>query len=556
MEKGRISASKEIICLRGGIGMKTGTEIKPSGMVMFALLVLLAGQSLFVSCGDDYQKPSTTQTGTALISAETLKSWYDSGKVNGTGYDRVVILDVTTAATYSNNHIPGAWFLDSNDLSQSRTEGVGISGTEVLEGAKMDALIQRYGIDGGTTIVFTGNNIMNASRAYYSFRYWGFPRNRLKLLDGLNAAWTSGLTAAPPPAASQTSYSVKNNRALRNDLRVSLSEMIDYADGKIPGALAIDVRSAPSAGSFAGIPGSTTGLYSTLSGTTSVTDYTVFEGRIRGAQALHYSTLYNGSNLFHPVDQLVNSFAAIGLDSTKTAYVYCRLGNLASISFFVLDGILGWPAAVYDGSWTQWGQLSGNSAMKGQLSPGSPWRTDLPGRSEVIVYNYAPVSVPTFTGTGTLNDLTTGRTLTGATSTSFVVKIDSIGAPDTFSWSSDGGTTWTDINVAITGGAQPLLNGVTITFGATSGHALDDTWSFTATASKNVEQLTADGSTCSATYLASGTTANATGGTSACTNVPNSFDTGANRIEEADEEYMGSGGSGGTSGGGAVAAGC
>jgi 3-mercaptopyruvate sulfurtransferase SseA len=540
--------------------MKIGTLIKPGRMLIHAIFALCAVQ-FFAGCGDDFQKPSTTQTGSALISADTLKLWNDAGKVNGLGYDRVVILDVTTAATYSNGHIPGALFLDPNDLSQSRTEGVGISGTEVLEGSRMDALVQKYGIDGTTTIVFTGSSIMNASRAYYSFRYWGFPKNRLKLLNGLNAAWTSGLTTTQPPAVAQSSYSVKNNRALRNDLRVSLSEMIDYADGKIPVALAVDVRSAPTAGSFAGIPGSTPGLYSTFSGTTAVTDHTVFEGRIRGAQALAYTTLYNGSNMFLPVDQLIGSFTAIGLDSTRTAYVYCRLGNLASIGFFVLDGILGWPAAVYDGSWSQWGQLSGNAGMKGQLNPGSPWRTDLPGRSEVITYNYVSmVSAPTFTGTGSLNDLTSGgsytgtATATGPGNTSFVVKIDTAGAPDTFTWSNNGGSAWIAANVPVTGAAQVLSSGVTITFGSTSGHAVNDTWTFTAYGKKNIEQLTADGNICTATFMASGLTINS--GPSACTALPNSFDTSANRIEETDAAYMGSGGSGGTSGGGAIPAGC
>lgn len=522
-----------------------------AGASVFAMAVAV---QLFVSCGGNYEKPSTTQTETALISAATLSVWMDAGKVNGTGYDRVVILDVNTSAIYATGHIPGALFLDPNELNQSRTEGVAISGTEVLEGSKMDALIQKYGIDGETTIVFTGPSIMNATRAYYSFRYWGFPKTRLKLLNGLNAAWTASgltLTTVPPPSVTQSAYSVKNNRALRSDLRVSLSEMIDYADGKIPGVLPIDVRSAATGGSYAGVPGSTTGVYST-----SATDYTVFEGRIRGAQALLYSSLYNGSNMFIPNDQLVNSFTALGLDSTKTAYVYCKLGNLASIGFFVLDGILGWPAAVYDGSWSQWGQLSGNASMKGQLSAVSPWRTDLAGRSDVIVYNYESIiSAVTFTGTGP-NDLATGGLYTSGTTSTFTVQIDSVGASDTFKWTGNGGTTWTS-GILITGSSQSLVSGLTVSFGSTGGHPLDDSWTFTATARKNVEQLTADGNTCTTTYLANGTMVNSTGVTAAaCTNLPNSFDTGANRVEEADKAYMESGGSEASGGGGSVPAGC
>ena len=55
------------------------------------------------------------------------------------------------------------------------------------------------------------------------------------------------------------------------------------------------------------------------------------------------------------------------------------------------------------------------------------------------------------------------------------------GGYDTFEWSDDGGSTWDATDVQITGSAQALNNGVTVTFGATSGHTLNDYWDFTAT---------------------------------------------------------------------------
>lgn len=53
-------------------------------------------------------------------------------------------------------------------------------------------------------------------------------------------------------------------------------------------------------------------------------------------------------------------------------------------------------------------------------------------------------------------------------------------SPNTFKWSDDGGSTWDATGVAITGSAQDLNNGVTVTFGATTGHRKDDYWTFTA----------------------------------------------------------------------------
>jgi len=81
-----------------------------------------------------------------------------------------------------------------------------------------------------------------------------------------------------------------------------------------------------------------------------------------------------------------------------------------------------------------------------------------------------------FTGTG-LDDATEGGTPEdGAIEHDFVVEIDATGTPDTFKWSLDGGSTWEATGVAITGAAQDLDDGVTVTFGATTGHTLGDKW--------------------------------------------------------------------------------
>ena len=80
-----------------------------------------------------------------------------------------------------------------------------------------------------------------------------------------------------------------------------------------------------------------------------------------------------------------------------------------------------------------------------------------------------------------LDDLTVTGTFTGTIAISYRVKIDALGTPDTFTWSADGGATWEATGVAITGSAQTLNYGVTITFAATTTHTVDDYWDFTAT---------------------------------------------------------------------------
>lgn len=92
----------------------------------------------------------------------------------------------------------------------------------------------------------------------------------------------------------------------------------------------------------------------------------------------------------------------------------------------------------------------------------------------------ASVMTPvTFTGSG-LDDMTKSGIFVGDYRTSFRyrIQIDATGAPDTFKWSNDGGETWEATGVSITGSAQLLENGVSVTFATTTGHTLDERWDF------------------------------------------------------------------------------
>ncbi|GEM_PF-3057489 len=110
---------------------------------------------------------------------------------------------------------------------------------------------------------------------------------------------------------------------------------------------------------------------------------------------------------------------------------------------------------------------------------------DVSAGDTVFVAALSPVRLSTkvgkvvFSGSG-LNDATSGGTFSGSTSLDYKVQIDGLGTPDTFKWSDDGGATWNATGVAITGSAQTLNNGVTITFAATTGHTNGDSWSFVA----------------------------------------------------------------------------
>ena len=298
------------------------------------LLVVTVLSALAGACTtNDYQTPATTSTPTALITPETLKGWIDAGKVNSTGYDRVVVLDVNSLTNYSAGHVPGAQFLDSADIYQNRREGPATDVNMVPDGAHMNALVRKYGIDGRTTVVLTGGsgtgsagNYLSVTRTYWTFRYWGFPKERLKLLDGINTAWKAayGLSTAAAPAVMPSTYSVTSNRVLRSDLRASLAEMISAADGQRPNTVIVDFRSGEADNSYAGQRGKTGGIFTSLSGTASISDFVTFEGHIRGAHAMNYTDFFDTTNnyRFKSTSDLITMLAAVGINSAVTALVH------------------------------------------------------------------------------------------------------------------------------------------------------------------------------------------------------------------------------------------
>ena len=73
-----------------------------------------------------------------------------------------------------------------------------------------------------------------------------------------------------------------------------------------------------------------------------------------------------------------------------------------------------------------------------------------------------------------LNDATSSGTYSGTIKTKFIIEIETTGSPDTFKWQKENGAL--TLGVSITGSAQILSDGVQITFGATTGHTLEDKW--------------------------------------------------------------------------------
>lgn len=391
------------------------------GRVMLASMlgvVALTLLTLWGCGGGGYDQPATSavtmQTANALVTAEQLKTWIDAGLVNKASgsYDRVVILDVSSNETDGSNkynivgHIPGAQLISAGANAfqdNTRAEGpLSVTGNMVCTGATMDALIQNAGIDGNTTIVLTNNanNTINVARAYTTFRYWGFPKARLKVLQGGNPAWVAAgysLTTAVPTIQKST-YGVAQNGTSRvnTDMRVSLPEMIAYVQGVVAGnANKVFILDTIRPG--------------TVSSTTDLLDgnfYTPFDGAIKGSYRFPYANVVSPASTLYFKDAAtlqtdisaavagdgVTTLGDANRDSAKTFIVFCRAGNAASVAYFALDGIAYYNSNVdvkwYDGSLGQWNLMASSSHTAtdttgatvnagGKLAVGSIWDTTL-----------------------------------------------------------------------------------------------------------------------------------------------------------------------------------
>jgi hypothetical protein len=89
-----------------------------------------------------------------------------------------------------------------------------------------------------------------------------------------------------------------------------------------------------------------------------------------------------------------------------------------------------------------------------------------------------------FVGSGLDDAFFAGHYSGDSSSKSFYVKIDATGTPDTFEWGHDSAVGAIATGIAITGAEQILDSdyGISIDFGATTGHTLDDVWAGTAAA--------------------------------------------------------------------------
>jgi thiosulfate/3-mercaptopyruvate sulfurtransferase len=232
-------------------------------------------------------------------------------------------------ALYETRRIPGAIFFDIDEISDTDS-----SLPHMLPSPeKFASRMKRLGIgDGCRIVVYDGQGLFSAARVWWTFRVMG--HEDITVLDGGFPAWERGgyeIETGPPQHRMERHFTAR----MRSDLVRDLADMRRAVEG---GASILDARPAPR---FRGeAPEPRAGLKS---------------GHMPGAKSVPSSSLVNENGQLRSADELRAIFAGAGADPAKPALCTCGSGITAAIIALALARLRRWDAAVYDGSWAEWG---------------------------------------------------------------------------------------------------------------------------------------------------------------------------------------------------------
>lgn len=284
---------------------------------ILSLLIFLFSASLF----------SAQQSGQKEHEFIVTASWL-SKHIND---KNLVLIEIGDKKDYDKNHIPGAVFMQTSEISTPRGEAL------ILQVPSMEKLIDSFekaGVSNNSRIIlYSGNDwVTPTARFYLTLDYMGLGENT-SILDGGLPEWKKENL---PVTSEQTK--IKKGKIKITDQKKDDVVDVDYVAGNLdnPQVQIIDAR--------------TENFYSGVD-----TNYTR-PGHIRGATNIPFTSITtdNMPYLFKPKDELKKIFNNAGANENKTIICYCHIGQQASLVFFTAKYLGYKNVHLYDGSYQEW----------------------------------------------------------------------------------------------------------------------------------------------------------------------------------------------------------
>ena len=243
----------------------------------------------------------------------------------------LVLLQIGEKKDFDRGHIPGAQFLEYENISTPHNHGV----TLMLELPPVEQLVsvfERLGVSNRSHIIlyFGTNWVSPTTRVYWTLDYLGIG-DRTSILNGGLVAWE----ATHHPVSTETKQPSKGS--ITPAPRKEIVADADWVNGHLnkPGVTVIDART-----------------HEFYNGSQS--DGNPRSGHIPGAANLSYLDVVDqDNNKFKSPDALKELFRTAGLKPGNLMVSYCHIGQRATVLYFTAK-MLGYDAKMYDGSWEDW----------------------------------------------------------------------------------------------------------------------------------------------------------------------------------------------------------
>jgi thiosulfate/3-mercaptopyruvate sulfurtransferase len=267
---------------------------------------------------------------TTLVSTDWLAARLSSPDlriVDGSWYLPDMARDAR--AEHAAAHIPGARFVDLDDVSDARSELPHMA--PPVE--KFMSRMRRLGIgDGHQVVVYDGAGLFSAPRIWWMFRLMG--KTDVAVLDGGLPKWLAEgreVEDLPPVIRDRHMTASRQNHLVKDVTQVAAAAKLgdwQIADARSPARFRGEE------------PEPRPGLRA---------------GHIPGSRNVHYRTLLNDDGTMKEPPALRAAFAAAGIDPDRPVITTCGSGVTAAILSLALARIGARDHALYDGSWAEWG---------------------------------------------------------------------------------------------------------------------------------------------------------------------------------------------------------